>query len=61
MSQEENNDVVVPKRGGRRKNSFWARMRRKSIKTVIKTKKRKALKEAEERYEHASRDRLIKG
>jgi hypothetical protein len=63
MSQEENertDEVVVPRRVDRRKNSFWARKRRKSIKTVVKTKKEKELKEAEERYEHAGRDRLLR-
>ena len=38
-------------RSSRRKNSFWARMRRKNIKSVIKLKSLKELKEFEKRFE----------
>ena len=57
MSQEENEQKAESnlKRGFRRKSSFWARKRRKSTKTVIKTKKEKALREAEDRYNHSTR------
>ena len=57
MSQEENEQKAESnlKRGFRRKSSFWARKRRKSTKIVVKTKKKKTLREAEDRYNHSTR------
>ncbi len=46
MSEEKSST-----RSSRRKNSFWARMRRKNTKSVIKLKSIKELKELERRFE----------